>query len=410
VLIELGNVASRDQAIDDAPKVTTIHIPEFDDGSTHPDAVYENGRHPCADEFDTDGKLKPVGTLVTPGPPLGGYTHESGLTVAEFKDEYVTALMQRDGIFQLPDHELLLSVANAWPRHSREMPSWLEVTHHPDSPMPADKANDLTAFLHEYFQTDGAGRPKDLEQSHWTRFGGPGSGPQDGEVVLPDIKNLFLNDGRVQQATNYGGGQVGAVGTGTAASATTLTTNLTLTTNAWAGYRCYVYNGTNLVWGNVISNTNAAGASVVTVDRWYVAATPGGSAATTPASGYYFILADGGSVAAWFCGLTTTNITPAVADHSMTGEYVTASGGYIRKIAPYSQTSGVSPVTYTLTPVYTGNGSDTYPQTFYAVNFNTSMVVADTTLAQKFETSMNASATVAASGDQVTVTETMTGS
>jgi len=389
MIIEFGNEAAH-RAIDEAPRVTQIHIPEAD----------EHG--------------------------LGGYSHAPGLSVEEFRKHITEAMMFNDGITHLPEHELLQSVAAAWPRHSRLRPTWVNVIPSEGHPVldakghPTDKVrgrtpdghqDDLHAFLEEHFGCK-VGKPANVEDTHWTQHGGlslpPGVHPP--EPSLPPLEALFTNTGRTQQAVNYGGGQTGLIGAGTAATATTLTTNLTLVTNAWAGYRVYVYStsSNNIVWGNVLSNTNAASASVLTVDRWYNAATPGGSAGTTPTTPWAFILADGGVVSGWFCGMTTTNITPAAGDTTMTGEYTTAGGGYIRKISPYSLTSGTSPMTYTLTPVFTGNGSDSYPQTFYAVSFGPSMV--NTAALQKFETSLNASATVAASGDQVTVTETCTGS
>jgi hypothetical protein len=422
VRIEFGNESTKGQQIGDGPKITSLFIPEYDDGSTHPDAQYD-GRHPCE---DGDG---PVGTLIKPGPRLGGYTHKVGaISVEDFTKhvEDTGALVKIRGLHQpillegqpypitrLPDSEILLSAVHSYPMHATAPPTWIKAYEGESPKVTADVEQFLARFYDcptgdEYF---GTSDPDELlvkkELTHWTRTP-PGELPAG--LALPDAKALFTNVGRTLQANSFGGGQVGVVGTGTAATSTSFTTNQTLTTNAWAGYRVYAYNGTNLIWGNVISNTNAAGASVLTIDRWYVAATPGGAAATTPASGYYFILADGGSISNWFVGLTVTNITPAATNTSLSGEYTTASGGYLRKIAPYALTSGTSPMTYTLTPVYTGNGSDTYPSTFYAIGVFNSMVTGDTTDTMPFQTSLNASATVAASGDQVTITETTSGS
>jgi hypothetical protein len=409
VLIEFGNHNRILNAIDDRPKVTTIHIPEAD----------ETG--------------------------LGGYTHKPGkIKPLELRDHLKDALTDGDGITHLPDHEILLSVVQAWPHHVHRgrppfmvagkpaegrpdfRPAWVRVRSHEQvhgpiaHPGPNDDgsipikiaphspkvAEDIENFLREYYELpDDAVKPDDLEDRYWTKWGAPGEYPR-----LPDVTALFTDDGRTQQAINYGGGQVGATGAATGSSATTLTNSgASWTSNQWAGYRVYAQSSTsNMVWGNIVSNTSTA----LTVDRWYAAATPGGSAGSTPSSTSPYMIADGGMVAAWFVGMTTTNITPVHGDHSMSGEYTTSGGGFLRKIAPYALTSGTSPMSYTLTPVFTGNGSDTYPSTFYAIGCFTSMV---TSFAQaggpmKFETSLNASATVAASGDQVTVTETGSGS
>lgn len=363
MLLELGN-PNANGGVDDSPCVTAIHIPEAD----------ENG--------------------------LGGYSLVPGMSVVDYRQHIQDANDYNGGITHLPDHEILLACVEGWKTQSRSRPTWLKVTPHELTPN--EHPDELERFLSEYFECP-VTRPEDVEYTHWTRFGPPGQGGP----FIPDLQALFTDDGRTQQSTNYGGGQVGVSGTGTAATATTLTTNQTLVTNAWAGYRVYVFNGTAMVWGNVISNTNTASASVLTVDRWYNAATPGGVAATTPASGFQFILADGGGVSAWFVGLSATN-SPAHGDHALSGEITTAGGGLVRKISPYALTSGTSPGTYTLTPVFTANGTDVLPVTVAAAGAFNSMVVANTTLAMKFETGLSAAAAFAVSGDNATLTWTVT--
>ena len=292
---------------------------------------------------------------------------------------------------------------NAWPAHAREAPKWIHVT--PSDLTPPGVAVDFEQVLRDVYRVPTAERPDDVEDRYHTKWGPPGDGPR-----IPDITNLFTNDGRVQQAVNYGGGQVGDTGQATASSATTLTTTKSYTTNQYAGCRIYAtVSGSQMAWGNIVSNT-AGPNSVITVDRWYSPASPGGAASTAPSSTAAFVIADGGVVSAWFVGLTTTNIVPAAGDHALSGEYTTAGGGLIRKIAPYSLTSGTSPMTLTLTPVFTANVSDALPATFYAAGAFTSMVVANTTLAMKWETLLNASQTISASGDQLTLTWTEQGS
>lgn len=413
MLIELGNHCQLHNAIDDRPKVTTIHIPEYD----------ETG--------------------------LGGYTHKAGgIKAGEFRAHLEDALLNRDGITRLPDHEILLSVTQAWPHHVKAekgparllisgkpaegqpdlRPAWVRVRCHEDvhgvqpdlgvnedgskpfriAPHDAKVAADIEAVLREFYELDdSAVKPPDFEDRYWTRFGAPGEYLR----ALPDATMLFTDDGRTQQAINYGGGQVGATGAATGSGATTLTNSgASWTSNQWAGYRVIAQSSTsNMVWGNVVSNTTTA----LTVDRWYAVATPGGSAGSTPTTTSPYMIADGGMLSAWFGGLSTNaSLSPAHGDHNLSTEYTAAGGGMIRKIAPYALTSGVSPMGLTLTPVYTSNGSDTFPSTFYGIAWFTSMVVAFSQAGgpMKFETLLNASATIATAGDQITVTESEAGS
>ena len=389
MIVELGNHSARGELLDERPKITRVHFPEAD----------KNG--------------------------LGGYTHKPGAKAKDIKAHLADAMLA-GGITRLPDHEILVSLLHmtdgVWCKHATEAPAWVQV--HPHELTPDGHAGDIEAFLSDYFAAPTASEyfkaadPEELlvkkELTHWTRTP-PGELP--GGLALPDATALYTDDGRSISNINDGGGQVGAIGQGTAATSTTFTTASTYTTNQWAGYRVYVTSAAGtVVWGNIISNTNAASASVLTVDRWYAAATPGGAAASTPASftgsNATFIIADGGMVATWFVGLTSTNITPAHGDHTMSGEITTAGGGLIRKIAPYAQTSGVATRSFTLTPVFTANGSDTLAVTVYAIGVFASMVSSFGGAGgpMKFETSLNASATLTTSGDQLTVTETGNGS
>lgn len=407
MLIELGNHCDVKGAIDDRPKLTRIHIPEAD----------EHG--------------------------LGGYTHKpAAATVAEFKDHLVDSLLTRDGITQTPDHEILTSVVHpgqgAWLQHGNGAPAWVKVYDHgpvaaavPDAdtgelptaivPHSADVAKDIEAFLCEYWGVPSGDQhfgTTDLEEllvkkelQYWTRSA-PGELPAG--LSLPDATALYTDDGRVMNNNNDGGLAVGFTAAATATTATTLTdSGATWTSNQWAGCRVYAQSSTsNMVWGNIISNTSTA----LTIDRWYAVATPGGSAGSTPTSTSPFLIADGGMVSSWFVGLATGANAPAHADHTLAtngnAEITTAGGGLIRKIAPYAQTSGVASRAFTLTPVYTANGSDSLPATVTTIGVFTSMVTSFGGAGgpMKFETALGSSATLSSSGDTLTVTETVTGS
>lgn len=383
MLVKFGNEAPRHdiepQYDDGAPRVTYLHLPDS----------YVDKRG--TEHYDFNPDLD-----------VDAFHHH----IIEAHSPYLPA--DRQGITRVGDlgygnQEALLSVVHPngiWPSHSAKAPTWVSS----DNPEFSKRLSDHYGISH--------GEPKDVEDTHYTRLGArilpPGVHPR---VYGADPQMALVNAGRLLQSNMMGGGQVGVTGAGTAATATTFTTNATLTTNAWAGYRVYVYSttGTQIVWANVISNTNAAGASVLTVDRWYNAATPGGAAATTPSTPFGFILADGGSTSAWFMGLSATAVGAATAT-SLAGEITTAGGGLIRKISPYANTSTTSPVTWTLTPVFTANGTDSLPVTVATIATFVSMVVADTTNSMLASTSLSSSATLSASGDQLTVTDTWTGS
>src|ERR1035437_6545810 len=202
-----------------------------------------------------------------------------------------------------------------------------------------------------------------------------------------------------------GGGVLGEFGVATASSTTTLTTNsgVTHATNDLAGQ--IVVSGTATVcncYGVVVSNTSGTN-TVLTVDRWSVPATPGGAAATTPISTAPYGILPGGSPA-WFMGLTATNTAFIATDTTLASEITTASGGLIRKICPYAHTTSTN--TATLTPVFTANGSDSLPVTIAAIG--TMNCLTGTTCVMPYHTVLGTTATLSLSGDNLTVTQTLT--
>lgn len=205
---------------------------------------------------------------------------------------------------------------------------------------------------------------------------------------------MKVNSGQDLQAGALGGDIAGDTGTSTGVTATTLTdTGKAWTTNAWAGHM--VWSGS--VYGVVLSNT----ATVLTVDRWYVPATPGGTAGSTPATGVYVIAP--GQAPAWYMALTANATAPSATDTTLTAEITTAGGGLIRKLATYAHTAGAN--TYTLTATFTANGSDSLPVTVAKMGLFNSLTVAGR---MAFETLLSATATLTASGDPVTVTDSVT--
>ena len=101
-------------------------------------------------------------------------------------------------------------------------------------------------------------------------------------------------------------------------------------------------------------------------------------------------------------GLTANSTAPTATDVTLPGEITTVGGGLIRKICTYAHTAAAA--NFTLTAVFTGNGSDAYPVTVAKVGVSQSLV---STTRNLFQTLLNATATLAISGDQVTVTDTV---
>lgn len=110
----------------------------------------------------------------------------------------------------------------------------------------------------------------------------------------------------------------------------------------------------------------------------------------------------GSYAAANYIAVTANTTAPAAGDTTLTGEIATAGGGLLRAQAVYAHTNGTS--TYTLTKTFTANGSDSLPVTLGKIGvFNASSAGS-----MVFTTLISPTATLSASGDAVTITETVT--
>jgi hypothetical protein len=107
--------------------------------------------------------------------------------------------------------------------------------------------------------------------------------------------------------------------------------------------------------------------------------------------------------AANYIALTANATAPAATDTTLTAEIATGGGGLIRAQATYAHTAGTN--TTTLTKTFTANGSDALPVTVAKIGIFNAATVGTMT----FETLLNATATLSAVGDNVTITETITG-
>lgn len=195
------------------------------------------------------------------------------------------------------------------------------------------------------------------------------------------------------------GNSTGTKGTASASSATTLTCPAGMGTTQYIG--CIVVAqpaSGGAVYGNILSHTD----TVLTVDRWYDATSPGGTAGTTPSGTSQFVIipTSGGGM---FMGLTANASAVVAGDTTLPGEITTGGGGLIRKICTLTHTAGAS--TGTVVAVFTVNGSDTIPVTVAKMGISPSLL---STMPNLFQTLLSSTATLAAVSDQLTVTDTVT--
>jgi hypothetical protein len=189
-----------------------------------------------------------------------------------------------------------------------------------------------------------------------------------------------------------GGDLAGVSGTTTSSPTATTATDTGASFGTLTGHMVVIGG----VYGVIVSNTS----TVLTVDRWYTPASPGGAAASTPASGAYVVLP--GQAPYWYMALSTNGTAPSATDTTLTSEITTAGGGLIRKLATYAHTTGAS--SYSLAATFTVNGSDTgLPVTIQKIGIFNSL----TSGRMQFETLLSATATLSAVGDSVTVTDTV---
>lgn len=210
---------------------------------------------------------------------------------------------------------------------------------------------------------------------------------------------MKVNSGNDFQASVMGGSaNIGETGTATATSATTLTNSGATFPTANLGYTGHIVvaGSSPLVYGVITSNTG----TVLTVDKWYTVASPGGAAASTPGGTATYIILSGGQPAFWIA-LSTNATAPGASDTTLTAELNNASGGLNRAVATYAHTTGTN--TYTLSKTYTANGNDGASNTIQKIGvFN-----ASTNGTLVFETAVS-NPPVLVSGDQLTITETVT--
>lgn len=207
----------------------------------------------------------------------------------------------------------------------------------------------------------------------------------------------LVNAGLDAMACALGGDIAGFTGSTTSAPTGTgiVDTGASWTSSAYIGHIVVM----GAVYGVITANTGTA----LTIDRWYNPALPGGTVGSTPSTGVFTILP--GNAPYMYMGLGTGS-SVSVSDTSLTTEYTTSGGGLLRQIATYAHTTGAS--SYSLAATYVVNSSDlsNLPYTIGKIGiFNT---LTNSTGRMMFETVLSPTATVSASGDSVTLTDTIT--
>ena len=198
-----------------------------------------------------------------------------------------------------------------------------------------------------------------------------------------------------------GGDLAGYTGTATASSTTTLTaTGTPFVASAYIGHIVVTVSAA-AAYGVITANTT----SQLTVDQWYALGTPGSGPATTPTSTTVFMILPG-QAPYWYMGVNAGDTATVVAtDTGLTGEIVAAGSGLLRKLATYAHTTTVA--SYSLAATFTYTGTD---QTFGARTigkmgiFNT---LTGATGRAEFITLVSPTATLTATGDALTITETV---
>jgi hypothetical protein len=225
----------------------------------------------------------------------------------------------------------------------------------------------------------------------------------------------FCNNGKDLVARAIGGDSTGFTGTSTATSATSMTDSGAAFPAssggppAQAGLTGHIVQA-GTVYGVVISNTS----TVLTVDMWHSMTAPDTVGSTPGATTAYNVLP--GGAPCYFTGISVATRAFNAADAFLSNDGTTISelwfsgGGLKRKLATWAHTTGTG--TFTLTTTWTANGSDTLPQTIAKWGaFQAEVTAAPTTSTtgpMLFNTNLGSTATLAASGDNVQVVDTIT--
>lgn len=230
----------------------------------------------------------------------------------------------------------------------------------------------------------------------------------------------LTNNGKDLVARAVGGDTAGFSGTNTSTTATTLAdTGKTFPASAGGppaqgglvGHLVVCSAATPVAsYGVIISNT----ATILTVDQWHDPVAPETVATTPTTTTATYVVVPGGAPA-FYMGITVNATAFAATDTTLaTGggaEEWVSGAGLRRRLATWAHTTGTA--TYTVANTFTANGSDTgLPKAIAKMgifqHFVNTTVTTSNSGQMLFETVLSATATIAASGDNVTITDTVT--
>jgi hypothetical protein len=152
-------------------------------------------------------------------------------------------------------------------------------------------------------------------------------------------------------------------------------------------------------YGNIISHTG----TVLTIDQWYDPTSSTGASGSTPGATTAYVILPGALPSAYM-GITANASAVGSGDTTLPGEITTVGGGLIRKRATITRSAGAS--TGTVAATYTANGSDSLSVVIAKMGISPSI---KSTVNQLLQTLLSSTATLTASGDQVAITDTITG-
>lgn len=213
------------------------------------------------------------------------------------------------------------------------------------------------------------------------------------------------NIGQGKQALALSGGGVAGYANTSGAITFTATTVTPTTSPSWTASTgtnfgsANVWQGYVVIAGAVYGVVTSNSATALTVDRWYNPATPTGAAGTTPAANTSFVILPG-NAPCYYMAIGTG--AAAVTDIALAGEQTT--NGLQRVAATFAHTFSNASAnnTYTLTNTFTYSTTGSLTLTIIGI-FD-----ALTSGIPLFTSALSSSATVAAVGDAVTCTDTVT--